>query len=399
MKARQKNMKKVYPERSRRVFVAMSGGVDSSVAAALLQREGYDVTGVFMKGWSDTSFFKDKTMCPWVADQEAARKAAAVLDIPFYTWDVEEEYKKKVVDYMVSSYRKGITPNPDVMCNKEIKFGVFLERASKLGADYIATGHYARIYAPRNSVFARPDPQRGSQQKQNSASAYQLLDATDKNKDQSYFLWTLTQLQLQRILFPVGAYTKPQVREMAREYELPNAERKDSQGVCFVGELEVFDFLQSVIPAKRGPVLTSAGKKVGEHEGTMYYTIGQRHGIGSVGGGTAYYVAEKDAERNVLVVAEGESDPKLYRNELTVYDVNWISGEVPSFPMKCKVRIRYRQPLQKATVNMKHSTVDRKENHTGQLSLRFEEPQRAVTPGQSAVFYNDEIMLGGGVIR
>ncbi|MBI3684815.1 tRNA 2-thiouridine(34) synthase MnmA [Candidatus Azambacteria bacterium] len=338
-----------------KIFVAMSGGVDSSVAAALLKKEGYDVTGVFMKGWSDSRFFKDKTMCPWVADQEEARKAAAVLGIPFYTWDVQEEYKKKVVDYMVSSYREGITPNPDVMCNKEIKFGIFLDRALSMGADFIATGHYART--------------------QLLAGGYSLFAGMDKNKDQSYFLWTLTQKKLAHVLFPIGGFIKSHVRELAREFGLSNANRKESQGVCFVGELEVFDFLKSQIAAQPGPVLTAAGKQVGKHQGAVFYTIGQRHGIGSPGGGTAYYVAQKDLAHNTLYVAENIKEGDLYKTELIARGVSWISGTAPQFPLRCEARIRYRQPLQKCFVD-------------AALHVIFDEPQRAVTPGQSIVFYD-----------
>jgi len=352
------------------VFIAFSGGVDSSIAAALLKHRGYDVVSVFMRGWSDNSFFKDKTMCPWVEDQQDARRAAAVLDIPFYTWDVEQEYKERVVDYMVAAYRSGITPNPDVMCNKEIKFGIFFRRALTLGADFIATGHYARV-------------------KQHSASAYKLLAGIDTNKDQSYFLWTLSQKHLRRVLFPIGEYTKPEVRELARTFGLPNAERKESQGVCFVGELSVFDFLKSMIPQNPGPVLTASGKQVGEHEGAAYYTVGQRHGIGTGGGGTAYYVAEKDITANVLYVAESAKDPHLYKNSLLVSNIHWVSGAAPMFPLQCLARIRYRQPLQVCTMEASDGA---------RAHVRFDAPQRAVTPGQSVVFYDDDIVLGGGVI-
>ena len=354
--------------KNKRVFVAMSGGVDSSVAAALLKEQGYDVTGVFMKNWSDSRFFKDKTMCPWAQDQEDARKAAAVLGIPFYTFDFEKEYRKQVVDYMVAGYRSGITPNPDVMCNREIKFGLFLEKALAMGADYIATGHYARV---------------------RESKIFELLAGADPNKDQSYFLWTLTQEQLTRTLFPIGGYTKPEVREMARKFGLPNAEKKDSQGLCFMGDVDVFEFLKSEIPAHKGKIITTKGKEIGEHEGVEFYTIGQRHGIGSPGGGIIYYVVGKDAENNILYVGEGEQDEKLYKNELVVSDSHWISGEEPNLPLRCQARIRYRQPLQSCEIkcieNQKH--------------VSFDSPQRAITPGQSIVFYDGDVVLGGGVIQ
>ena len=365
--------------KNKKVFVAMSGGVDSSVAAALLKEQGYGVTGVFMKNWSDSRFFKDKTMCPWAQDQEDARKAAAVLDIPFYTFDFEKEYREQVVDYMVSGYRSGITPNPDVMCNREIKFGLFLEKALAMGADYIATGHYARV---------------------RESKIFELLAGADLNKDQSYFLWTFTQEQLARTLFPIGDYTKPEIREMARKFGLPNAEKKDSQGLCFMGDVDVFEFLKSEIPAHRGKIITTKGKEIGEHEGVEFYTIGQRHGIGSPGGGIIYYVVGKDAENNILYVGEGEHDERLYKNELVVSDAHWISGEEPNLPLRCQARIRYRQPLQSCEIkcieNQKPETINNVSCFMFHVS--FDSPQRAVTPGQSIVFYDGEVVVGGGVI-
>jgi len=377
----------VSPEKKvkKRVFVAMSGGVDSSVAAALLKEEGYDVTGVFMKNWSDSSFFKDKTMCPWVEDQEDARKAAAVLGIPFYTFNFEKEYRDRVVKYMLDGYKKGITPNPDVMCNKEIKFGIFFKKALELGADFVATGHYARVRAITNYELR--------------ITNYELLRGADLNKDQSYFLWTLTKEQLAKTLFPIGECKKPEVRAMAKKFGLANAEKKDSQGLCFVGELDVFEFLKSKIKPKRGKILTVGGKEVGEHEGVMFYTIGQRHGIGSPGGGTPYYVVTKDIKKNILYVAEGKEDKSLYKNELTVAGAHWISGIKPKLPLKCEARIRYRQPLQEARITnyelrIKNKTII----HNSKFIIQFKEPQRAVTPGQSVVFYDGDMILGGGVI-
>ena len=363
----------------------MSGGVDSSVATALLKEEGYDVTGVFMKNWSDSSFFKDKTMCPWVEDQEDARKAAAVLGIPFYTFNFEKEYRDCVVKYMLDGYKKGITPNPDVMCNKEIKFGIFFKKALELGADFVATGHYARVRAITNYELR--------------ITNYELLRGADLNKDQSYFLWTLTKEQLAKTLFPIGECKKPEVRAMAKKFGLANAEKKDSQGLCFVGEVDVFEFLKSKIKPKRGKILTVGGKEVGEHEGVMFYTIGQRHGIGSPGGGTPYYVVTKDIKKNILYVAEGKEDKSLYKNELTVAGAHWISGIKPKLPLKCEARIRYRQPLQEARITnyelrIKNKTII----HNSKFIIQFKEPQRAVTPGQSVVFYDGDMILGGGVI-
>ncbi len=372
---------------NKKVFVAMSGGVDSSVAALLLKKQGYDVVGVFMKNWSDSSFFKDKTMCPWVIDQKDARKVAAKLDIPFYTFNFEKEYRNKVVDYMVEGYKNGITPNPDVMCNKEIKFKLFLEKALSLGADYIATGHYARVRAVKSQ--------------KSEVKSYELLAGKDKNKDQSYFLNTLGQYELSHILFPIGEYEKSEIRKIAKEAGFENAEKKDSQGVCFVGEIDVFEFLKSEIPTRKGKIMTKDGKVVGEHEGVEFYTIGQRHGIGSPGGGVAFYVTEKDVKNNILYVAEGDEDKSLYKNSLLAKQAIWTLGEKPKFPLICKARIRYRQPLSRCKVscsrlNLEHET----------LEVEFEKPQRAVAPGQSIVFYeakdnsedDSDIVLGGAII-
>lgn len=342
-----------------RVFVGMSGGVDSSVAAALLKEGDFEVTGVHIKMWSDPEI-----PCNFKEDRYDAMRAAAHLGIPFKTWDLTVEYKRAVVEYMIAEYRAGRTPNPDVMCNREIKFGVFLQRGLEQGADFIATGHYARRLKDK------------------------LLKGVDENKDQSYFLWTLAQKQLQHCMFPIGEYTKPEVRLMAKKLGLPNADKPDSQGICFIGEIDMVEFLKKYIPVRHGSVVTTSGKIVGEHEGLSFYTIGQRHGI-EIGGGIPYYVAEKNPKTNTLMVAEGPYNEKLFSRELIVTGVNWISCEESKLPLKCMARIRYRQPLQKCTVRkMKHN-----------LSVDFDEPQRAVTPGQSIVFYSGDEMLGGGVIR
>lgn len=371
------------------MFCAMSGGVDSSVAALLLKQKKYDVTGIYMKGWSLTGCAEE--------DARDARRVAGALGIPFYVFDFENEFKKSVVDYMVSGYANGETPNPDVMCNREIKFGLFLKKALELGADYIATGHYVRV--TRNMKHETLDK---------NVSSFKLHVSRDKNKDQSYFLWTLTQGQLKYCLFPIGDYTKPQVRVLAKKYNLPTAEKPDSQGVCFVGEIDVAEFLKEKLGKNPGPILTLAGKKVGVHDGLSFYTIGQRKGIGSTGGGIPYYVVSKNTAKNALIVAEAEN-PALFSKELTVKDVNWISGKAPKLPLKCLTRIRYRQPLQKAAI-MKHETRNMKHNSGFKLQVSFDAPQRAITPGQSAVFYSPSealakegtdnlIMLGGGIIE
>lgn len=337
------------------VFVALSGGVDSSVAAALLKEAGHDVVGTHIICWDG---------CGQGEERRDALRVALQLDIPFLTFDFREEYKRLVLDYMLHEYAEGRTPNPDVMCNREIKFGAFPEKALSLGADYIATGHYVRLRSQNREL--------------------ELLEAIDKKKDQSYFLWALAHRQLKHCLFPVGEYTKPQVREMARRMRLPTAEKKDSQGLCFVGKVNFGYFLRGLLPRQEGPVLTSAGTAIGKHDGIAFYTIGQRHGLG-IGGGMPYYVAEKDLRTNTLVVGEGPDDPILYKKEILVDRLNWLADFLQG---RFAVRIRYRQPKVPALV-IKES--DR-------LRVLFDIPQRGVAPGQSAVFYDQEKVLGGGII-
>ncbi|KKU22998.1 MAG: hypothetical protein UX33_C0001G0031 [Candidatus Azambacteria bacterium GW2011_GWC1_46_13] len=386
----------------------MSGGVDSSVAALLLKQKGYDVVGVFMKNWSQNLAGGE---CAWARDQEDARKVAAKIGIPIYTFDFEEEYKKRVVDYMLKEYAAGKTPNPDVMCNKEIKFGLFLEKALSLGADFVATGHYVRrspefpisnFQFPNDTEIAENFGIENSLKIEN----YKLKIAKDQNKDQSYFLWTLTQEQLKHCLFPIGDYLKSEaggaeeqkrrsIRETARKFGLPTADKKDSQGVCFIGKFDFAEFLKSRIPANPGQIKTVDGKVVGEHDGLAFYTVGQRHlKISNLknqkSNSLPVYVSEKNIKTNTIVVAEGNDNPALFQSELTVNDIHWISGIEPSLPLKCEARIRYRQPLQFCTVNLQPITHN--------LQAIFDEPQRAVTSGQSIVFYRGEEMLGGGVI-
>jgi tRNA-specific 2-thiouridylase len=363
------------PIKAKKVFVAMSGGVDSSVAAFLLQRDGYDVTGVFMKCFNVDGCAE--------RDAEDARRVANQLKIPFYVFDFEKEYKKEVVKYMVDGYRKGITPNPDVMCNKEIKFGLFLKKSLKLGADYIATGHYIRLScspdAPAQGVSGASPWSYPSREHR-----FSLLIARDSNKDQSYFLWTLTQEQLKYCLFPVGDLLKPELRAIAKKAKLPTAEKKDSQGICFLGQVTLEDFLKAYIKPKRGNIVTADGKKIGEHHGAQFYTIGQRHGL-NVGGGTPYYVISKDVKTNTLVVAKGSDDPALYGKEIGIGKIHFI-GETPKLPARVMARVRYRQPVSPAVLSKN--------------KLSFEKPQKFIAAGQSAVFYSiDGEMLGGGIIR
>jgi tRNA-specific 2-thiouridylase len=371
-----------------KVFVAMSGGVDSSVAALLLKKQGYDVTGVFMRCYNIDGCAEK--------DAEDARRVAGHLEIPFYIFDFEEQYKRKVVDYMIDGYRKGITPNPDVMCNKEIKFGLFLKKALELGADHVATGHYVRLSQTafrKQHNFLPLSGLRNVPQDSLASPALSLYAAKDKNKDQSYFLWTLTQEQLKHCLFLIGDYLKNEVRAMARQAGLPVAEKKDSQGICFLGKVTLADFLKNYISEKRGEVFTTAGEKLGEHKGAWFYTIGQRH-IG-VASRQPVYVAEKDVKTNTVVVAGGDSNPALYRKEVELTGVNFIppqhSNILQNVRMSVLTRVRYRQPLAPATLYQLQTT---------HYKLEFDSPIKFVASGQSAVFYSkDGEMLGGGVIH
>src|SRR3989338_2626264 len=352
-----------------KVFVAMSGGVDSSVAALLLKKQDYDLVGCYIKGWYPVSWADEPQSfyCAWKEDRRDAMRVCAKLKMPFITVDAEKEYKKEVVDYMISEYKAGRTPNPDIMCNKSVKFGVFLKKALAMGADYIATGHYVKKL--KNNALAI---------------------AKDLNKDQSYFLWTLTQEQLKYCLFPLGDLLKSEVRHIAKKNGLATAEKEESQGVCFIGEFNMEDFLKKYIKQKKGEVVTAGGKIIGEHNGLAFYTIGQRHGFGFGGGkGGPYYVVEKDFKNNILIVAEKKDEKSFSRKEVIVGNASWISA-VPKIGKKYQARIRYRQPLEECEV------AEVSKNST---KIIFKNPQRAVTPGQSLVVYDGEEMLGGGIIQ
>lgn len=353
---------------SQLVYVAMSGGVDSSVAAALLKQRGFKVVGVFFKPWQPRQGVE---FCNWKKDRQDALATASVLSIPFKTWDFSKEYKDKVGDYMIDAYRKGLTPNPDVMCNKEIKFGLFLKKALAEGADYIATGHYARLGA--RVKF--------------KVTSFKLFKSKDKEKDQTYFLWTLTQKELKHCLFPIGDFTKPEVRKLAKKFGLPNHAKKDSQGVCFIGQLNMRDFLKYYIKPKPGPIiLIESGKIIGKHEGVCFYTIGQRHGLNINRGGGPYYVTAKDLNKNIVYVSKIDETP-LQSDQATVTELSWVNQK-PIFPVTVKVKARYRTKEVSAKLSKKLIMVN----------LKLAQPIRAVTPGQSIVFYRGKEVLGGGVI-
>lgn len=353
-----------------RVIVGMSGGVDSSVAALLLLQQGYEVQGLFMKNWEedDTSSY-----CSATEDRNDAQAVCERLQIPLHTINFAAEYWDNVFEHFLTEYQAGRTPNPDILCNKEIKFKVFLDYAKHLGAEFIATGHYARRLVDDHT--------------------YYLAKGLDTNKDQSYFLYTLNQQQLAASLFPVGELTKPEVRKLAAAAGFSNHAKRDSTGICFIGERKFKAFLQEYLPAQPGDIETPTGETIGRHDGLMYYTLGQRQGLGIGGRKGAseqpWYVLDKDLTRNVLIVGQGQDHPLLYSASLVCHQLHWVSGIVPQLPINCTAKIRYRQHEQACTL----SYLD-EEN----LQVNFLQPQWAATPGQSIVFYQDNICLGGGVI-
>ncbi|WP_046227119.1 tRNA 2-thiouridine(34) synthase MnmA [Paenibacillus dauci] len=354
-----------------RVVVGMSGGVDSSVTALLLKEQGYDVIGIFMKNWDDTDEFGN---CTAEDDAEDVRRVCEQIGIPYYTVNFEKEYFDKVFSYFLDEYKRGRTPNPDVMCNREIKFGEFLNKALDLGADYVATGHYARVI--------EEDGQ------------YKLLRGVDNNKDQTYFLNALSQQQLSKAMFPIGHLPKPEVRRIAAEANLYTAKKKDSTGVCFIGERNFREFLSNYLPAKSGEMVDIAtGEVKGRHDGLMYYTLGQRQGlgIGGSGNGNPWFVADKDLEKNILYVVQGDAHPSLYSTGLIASGVNWIDGSTPAAgtTVTCAAKFRYRQPDQGVTLTWQED---------GTVHVQFDVQQKAITPGQAVVFYDGDLCLGGGTI-
>ncbi|KRQ86765.1 tRNA-specific 2-thiouridylase MnmA [Caloramator mitchellensis] len=351
-----------------KVVVGMSGGVDSSVAALLLKQKGYEVYGVFMKNWEEKN---EEGVCTTVEDFEDVRSVCDTLEIPYYTVNFVKEYWDRVFTYFLDEYKRGRTPNPDIMCNKEIKFKAFLDFALKIGAQFIATGHYARV--------------------EYIDGEYKLLRGIDKNKDQTYFLYRLNQYQLSKSLFPIGHLEKRVVREIAKEHNLKTATKKDSTGICFIGERNFYEFLSKYLPAKPGPIKSIDGEIIGEHMGLMYYTIGQRKGlgIGGTGDGRPWFVAKKDLNTNTLYVVQGEDHPMLYSKGLIAEDLHFISQKSIPNEFQCTAKFRYRQPDQEVLVKIEND----------ECIVNFKTPQKAITEGQSVVFYDREICLGGGIIK
>ncbi len=389
-----------------RVVIGLSGGVDSSVAAWLLKQQGHEVIGLFMINWHDTTGTLEGD-CPWHDDRVFAELVAKKIDIPLHVVDLSEQYRRRVVDYMFAEYERGRTPNPDVLCNREIKFDAFLKEALRLGADYVATGHYCR-----REVAATAD----------GTPIYKLLAGSDPNKDQSYFLCQLNQEQLSRAMFPVGDLLKPQVREIAAREGLATARRKDSQGICFVGKVDLPVFLQQKLAAHKGNIheikaewpkynrtadpgdlfalsrpwsyTVRDGKKIGEHNGAHFYTIGQRKGLGIGGRKESLFILATDTAENVIYVGEGDAHPGLYRRALSIRrdEVHWVDparAMQPGERQRFRVRIRYRQPLQEAELILRDEAA----------YILFDTPQRGITPGQFAAWYDGDELVGSGVIE
>lgn len=343
-------------------MIALSGGIDSAVSAVLLMQQGYQVEAGFMKNWSSTRGLV-RNECPWIDDRREALKVAAHLGIPMHTFDFEKEYADKVMEYFFKEYSEGRTPNPDVMCNKEIKFKLLYQKAIEMGFDYLATGHYAQIKKGK------------------------LIRSKDEFKDQTYFIYNIKTEQLDHILFPIGNYKKAEIRKLAQKLKLPNANRKESMGLCFVGKIRLDQFLNQKIKPKKGKVFDVSGKLVGEHKGIAFYTVGQRQGLG-IGGSGPYYIVKKDLKTNTLVVSHDPKDLQLQTKEIQISGVNWIHRP-DHFPHKCLARFRHQQELQNVEITILGADL---------YHVKFAKTQTAVASGQSLVLYNDKECLGGGVI-
>lgn len=349
------------------VVVGMSGGVDSSVTALLLKNQGYRVIGLFMKNWEEQD---ENGVCSSAYDYDDVRSVCEQLDIPYYAVNFTKEYQQLVFSSFIEDFKKGLTPNPDILCNREIKFKVFMDKALELGADYLATGHYCQI--------------------QNIKEKPCLIKGGDSQKDQTYFLYTLNHATLQKVLFPIGSLEKNEVRKLARLHNLATSEKKDSTGICFIGKRDFRPFLSQYIGIQPGNFETLEGKIVGKHQGAAYYTLGQRKGLAIGGPGEAWFVVGKEMERNVVIVEQGANHPALFCETLVASELSWVAGNPPSLPFTCHSKVRYRQSDQPCTIQKIEG---------GKAWVTFPEPQRAVTPGQSIVFYDGNICLGGGVIE
>jgi tRNA-specific 2-thiouridylase len=346
------------------VVVGMSGGVDSSVSALLTKLMGYKVIGLFMKNWDEVN--PDGT-CPADQDYQDVIKVAEKLDMAYYSVNFVKEYQESVFSEFLNDYKKGHTPNPDILCNREIKFKVFFQKAKLLGADFLATGHYCQLDRSRNEV--------------------KLTKAVDQNKDQTYFLYAVEKEVFKDVLFPIGHLPKPKVRELAERFKLATSSKKDSTGICFIGERNFKKFLSQYIDSMKGHFVDLSGKVLGEHDGTCFYTLGQRKGMGIGGPGEAWFVVAKNHDQNQVILAQGQDHPALYADGLRATELNWLVP-APKTTIRCKARVRYRQPLQDCTVTIEGDEV----------RVLFDHPLRAMTPRQSIVFYQDEVCLGGGII-
>ncbi len=385
-------MKKQGIKPKKRVLMALSGGIDSAVSAWKLIQAGYEVEAAFMKNWSSTAGLKYDE-CPWLIDRQDALRVAAFLGIPMHTLNFEKQYGQTVLDYFFKEYSAGRTPNPDVMCNKEIKFKLMYNWAMDHGFDYVATGHYAQVKKVRydeNEKMKQGRDRRSKKVAGKSVSpsyTYQLARSKDEFKDQTYFIYNIKKSQLPHLHFPIGAMKKSDVRTLARKIKLPNADKKESMGLCFVGKIRLKEFLEQKLKPKPGTIVDMAGKKIGEHQGLAYYTVGQRQGVG-VGAGGPWYVVRKDLRANKLFVTNNPNDKALEVKEIEIHSVNWLT-EPAKFPVIARARFRHQGDLEPATITKKPH---------GHYLVKFQKPQKAVASGQSLVLYQGKVCLGGGVI-